>query len=525
MNLLFVELSSQYAKDLSNELERSSFQIRHFTITQNQGKKREGGIFAAHLFRSEALQEHYGSYFRALDKNIVEFFLPIERDFMMLTDRAMSVHQSFHARKQLFYDLIRFWIGFLEMEDIDCAYFPCTPHTPWELVLMKALERLDIPFCYLSHTAINNRSLFRHSYHHIEKVPADFLVNIKDTEALKKEIDPELLKDFKEESIVTNVIKLENDVFQKQADTNSDTNKYGSFYKNDQDTALHHLMREGKEALRSVLEFLNIKERPQRLACAMDVSHPFFYWEKATLKHWLHARRLRKSYEKLSKDFDLSQPYIYFPMHLQPELTTQPEGGIFEDHYLALEQLLQALPKGWKILIKENPRQFDISINKVSGMTYRDISDYQNMLSHNSVVLVPQSIKSEELITKAEITATITGTAGWEALNLGKVCMTFARPWYSACQSCCIVECASDITKALDMAKTKTEKDIFNDLLKYLAYYQPYLKIATLHAPSDVSFNSRPYDEIIENHVVALKAYFQQRGGTRLRFSAGFEKH
>ena len=138
MNLLFIEMGSAYAKDLAHAMERNGIHIQHFTVTNKNNDERKGAIFSPHLFRSSSILKHYGHYFSTLDKTTLEFFLPIERDFMMLTDRAFSRHESFHFRKQLFYDLIRFWTGFLQSSGIDAIYFPCTPHAPWELVLMRA---------------------------------------------------------------------------------------------------------------------------------------------------------------------------------------------------------------------------------------------------------------------------------------------------------------------------------------------------------------------------------------------------
>ena len=55
-------------------------------------------------------------------------------------------------------------------------------------------------------------------------------------------------------------------------------------------------------------------------------------WNKALRQHKKHAAELKADYESHAKDVDLQQPYVYFPMHLQPEMTTQPEAGIDEEH-------------------------------------------------------------------------------------------------------------------------------------------------------------------------------------------------
>ena len=135
-----------------------------------------------------------------------------------------------------------------------------------------------------------------------------------------------------------------------------------------------------------------------------------------------------------------------------------------EDQQVALEMLLEALPKGWKVFVKENPRQFDHTLNTISGSLFRDKNDINKFTQDKRVILLPQNIKSEDLITNAQITVTLTGTAGWESLNLGKPCITFGSPWYSPCRSCFIVETVNDIKKALSISKKKNE--VKTDVLK-----------------------------------------------------------
>lgn len=515
MKLFFVEIGSPYSFDLANKLEENGFKISHTTSSsrlkdlpefiKEKGRK---NVQVKKLYCSEDLTKNYKEYFTPLNANIIKAFTPIERDFWILTDRTNSVPVSFRKRKLLYYDLIRFWLGYLEREQIEAIYFPYTPHAPWELVLMQAARYLSVPYCYLSHTAINNRSIFRTSYEEFKKTPANHLKD-KTAAQIKKQIPKELLKDFEEESVVTNVIKLENDAFQGQKGINADAGAYKTFLEDEKTNWLQSIKLEAKLALRSAVSFLGLIEDEFKLPEAMNKSKKLWGWEFATLKHRYIATQLKKYYESRTDKIDLKEKYIYFPLHLQPELTSQPEAGIFEDQQVALEMLLQALPKGWKIYIKDNPRQFDHTINKVSAIHFRDKFDIDRYKINERVLIVPQNIKSEDLIENSQITATLTGTAGWESLNLGKPCMTFGKPWYSATQSCFTVSSVKEIEKALKDSSKKTKKDVQIDVLKYIHDYQDKLVIATLHATSDVSYNSRPYSELLHHHAAALKDFFK----------------
>lgn len=117
----------------------------------------------------------------------------------------------------------------------------------------------------------------------------------------------------------------------------------------------------------------------------------------------------------------LGKPFIYFPLHLQPEMTTSMLGGKYVDQILALEHLEQILPPGYKIVVKENPKQI-----------YKDRSDdfFIRLKNLKNVIFIGKYLNSKWLIKKSKLVATITGTAGWEAIRFGKPVIVFGHAWY-----------------------------------------------------------------------------------------------
>lgn len=113
--------------------------------------------------------------------------------------------------------------------------------------------------------------------------------------------------------------------------------------------------------------------------------------------------------------------FIYFPLHLQPEMTTSNLGGIYVDQVLAIEHLHKKLPKGWKIVVKENPKQTFQS---------RPSSFFERIKSLKNVVFVGHEANSKRLIKHSKIVSTITGTAGWEAIRLSTPTIIFGKAWY-----------------------------------------------------------------------------------------------
>ena len=120
-------------------------------------------------------------------------------------------------------------------------------------------------------------------------------------------------------------------------------------------------------------------------------------------------------------EIDLTFNYVYFPLHLQPELSTSVLGGVYCDQLLALERLSRLIPSAWKIYVKEHPMQ-----------TYymRETNFFRRLSLIPNVVFVDKKYDTYDLIENSRFVATITGSAGWEAICGGKNTLVFGKAWY-----------------------------------------------------------------------------------------------
>ncbi len=121
------------------------------------------------------------------------------------------------------------------------------------------------------------------------------------------------------------------------------------------------------------------------------------------------------------QNVDLNLPFVYIPLHNQPEMSTQTLGGPFRDQILVAEAIARDLPEGWRIYVKENPRQ--------SGYA-RGPMFFHRLSRIRGLQFVPSETSTHELSTRAQITATVCGTAGWEALRKGRPAIVFGGAWY-----------------------------------------------------------------------------------------------
>lgn len=136
-------------------------------------------------------------------------------------------------------------------------------------------------------------------------------------------------------------------------------------------------------------------------------------------KRWQEAvedKRYFKSTHAFFNDVLVEEEYVYFPLHYQPEMTTDVLGGDFADQVLALETLREIIPKDITIYVKENPKQ--------TGRLRSD-SFFKRIQKIHNIKFISPEIPSFDLIKNSIAVATITGTAGWEALRMEKPVIVF----------------------------------------------------------------------------------------------------
>lgn len=136
---------------------------------------------------------------------------------------------------------------------------------------------------------------------------------------------------------------------------------------------------------------------------------------------YFQHRCYNKNNSKTVQYVDFKKKYVYFPLHLQPEMTTDVLGEKYTDQLLAIEKLHKILPNDWYIYVKENPKQ-------KSYMRGRYFFERLSLIPN--VVFVDRTVDTYKLMESAQFVSTITGTAAWEAITGGKNALIFGRVWF-----------------------------------------------------------------------------------------------
>jgi hypothetical protein len=119
--------------------------------------------------------------------------------------------------------------------------------------------------------------------------------------------------------------------------------------------------------------------------------------------------QLNVKYNKLANsNISLNQNYVFVGLHMQPEKTSQPMGGEFDNQLMMIKVLSDSIPEGWKVYVKDHPNQFNV--RKVPNRHYRNELFYKCIDELPNVEIVPLEIDSEVLIQNAQLVATLTGT-------------------------------------------------------------------------------------------------------------------
>nr|MBP3724712.1 hypothetical protein [Campylobacter sp.] len=221
------------------------------------------------------------------------------------------------------------------------------------------------------------------------------------------------------------------------------------------------------------------------------------FWSYLNLHIIRKLKRIesKRIYKKLYKanfnaKINKNDKFVYFPLHLQPEATTDTLGGIYCDQILAIERLRAILPKEIKIYIKENPKQ---------TFYMREKHFFDRLKNIPNIVLLSKDTNTYELMKDCEFVATITGTAGFEAISGGKRALVFGLAWYRFFEGVSIYEegikFEEIMSKKIDFEKLKNQLFCYFNNAKNIA-------ISEYQANLNANFNKQSNLKQIQKEIL-----------------------
>jgi len=328
------------------------------------------------------------------DETLILSLARAESDLLVMMNKRYEP-MGVDERKHFYYELIRYWHGALKRMKPDMIIFPAVPHTPYIFVIYSLAKLLGIRTVMFDFTRVNDRLLLMNDYK-------------EGSPALKREMQNSFHRGASPEILSPETRKYyEQETSGKLDAVPSDMTQIIGRYS-------------GKEWLRLKLKAL------------WWSIHTFTFFEHVA--HFLFKKfwhNLRTEYQSVQSSPDFTKRYIYLPLHYQPECSTSPLGSVFVDQLLMVKTLSESLPEGWFIYVKEHPTQW---LARGAGyLSHRYRGYYRQMATFPNVRVIPLETNSYHLIYSARAVATVTGTAGWEAILRSKPALMFGYAWYRDC--------------------------------------------------------------------------------------------
>jgi hypothetical protein len=152
----------------------------------------------------------------------------------------------------------------------------------------------------------------------------------------------------------------------------------------------------------------------------------------SVLKYSIELRILKKRREKfmeknLLQNIDLETRFVYFPLGVEPEANILIKSPFFTNQIEVIRNVAKSLPVGYQLYVKESPSQ----VNR----TWRDISEYKEIMNIPNVKLIHPSFSNKKLLEKSSVVVTIVGTSGFEAAFYQKPSIVFGDTFYTVLPS------------------------------------------------------------------------------------------
>lgn len=434
-----------------------------------------------------------------------------EREAYEILDRIYAYKDNLKVReaKRLFKKKIGFWESFIIKNKVNLAIFEEEPHAFSDYICYRVCKLMGIKTLLFTR-AVNGKYFFPiTSYEkgnpNIKKLMEDKNFSIKNLNKKQLNYYKDIVKDFDtckrdyasvEEKIFVEIIdkiKAKKVFFIKRL--------FSKLLKINYTKKLTFLINEinpfiprYKKMYRTLIKSNNANEKFKEMN--------FFSSLVFKIKTYFKMENLKSFYEKSTVNAKtLPKNFIFYGLHVEPEKTNIPLGGIFSDQIYVIEYLAKQLPEDWKIVVKEHKTQYFFKLGGRWGFKYRDQSFYERLKNNPKIIFVSMDSDPFKIIDKAKFIVTLTGNMGLEALIRNKKVLSLGYPWYRN----------HPLLTTPDFKNKKPLKSI----IKTLVYQNKNIKISDLN--SDISNANNRFACALSASI--YKAYIGGKKRTRKGFT------
>ena len=385
----------------------------------------------------------------------------IDIDFtiaLSLLDRNDSNSKTFlHKDRLLFcYERISFWASIINEFKIEVILFEEEPHQCSDYILYKVAQHLGVktPMAVRTIADLGIIPTFK-----FEESNPKFIQLYHQNIALhqktnKIDLAPQLMNYLNKLS--GSYEKVLKEHLWDQVDT------YKEVFEKDGST-LKLILKYLNKSINRVLNFQKFEIRSDQKEVNKSFANSklsYFKYQYYRVRTIFKKQQLYRDYKSLAVFPKELNNYVLCALQYQPEKSTCPLGGKYNEQRLMIESLRASLPENIKILVKEHPSQFIYDYARY-GEYFRDKSYYQSILNIPNVELLDMRTNIFDYIDNALFIASVTGTICWEAVNRKVPALCFGHSWMTGCEGIHVVNTTTQIKKSIEeILNTKQQINI-----------------------------------------------------------------
>jgi len=441
MNRILFPTKEKFAIDVAKFIEDKQNKIYFYGLQQDAKRMDEFYSVDKVLKQVYFDREKYKSTNKFKIKNLKKY--NYFKNLFEASSNRVFIDDNKKKKKDLFYEICSYHFDFIKKNKITHTIYWATPHFHFGIALFCVAELLNLKQYIFYETGITNTFLIRKNWYSSHR----YKINNDNHNIVDKYYD----KNFISKKAKTARLLQFDDFYGK------------SFF----------LIRFLFFIIKKILRIILIKNNNDKDGYFIYLENHSRFKEaflRTKMLIWKLFTYVYFNYFISIKKIDLKIEYIYFALHQSPERTLIPEGGIFYDQIRAIKLLRKSVPEKIKIYVKEHPNQFWLKDSTIETLFFKGTKFYKELKKIKNLELISNKIKADEIIKNAICTATITGTSGWESIQIGKKAIVFGYPWYADHKDCLCID------KDNNLSKSRIYSFLFKKKKENKKYIKAYIK-------------------------------------------------
>ncbi|MBE5915232.1 MAG: hypothetical protein E7273_00145 [Pseudobutyrivibrio ruminis] len=201
-------------------------------------------------------------------------------------------------------------------------------------------------------------------------------------------------------------------------------------------------------------------------------SYIYYKAYEHTMDELVFFFRYLKARKYFNQKADLNKKFVYFPLHMQPEATTIVCAQKYEKQLYFIDSLVKSLPADTMLYVKEH----------YSFLGIRENSFYEQLKLYPNVVLIDPWEDSIKLIEKSQCVATLTGTAGQEAMLLRHPVFMSGDIIYKGAPGVMYLE---EVFENYEKMMAEYKQPTRDEIIQYMAVYMSHARPGNTYVMSE----------------------------------------